>query len=503
MATQSEKLATSLKILKDLIGPSKRGIFMSREFSRIHRERLVKSGFLVEIKKGWLLLSDPLQNSGDRTVWYANFWNFLAVFLEERFGINYCLSAESSLLLHTGATIIPTQITAITKKPSGKTVHLPFDSSLFLYQDVKSLPEDQEVINNLQVMTLTEAISRLPRSYFEQHSLEAIIALSQVRDASQLLSYLLKRGRSTTAGYLTGAYRHMGREDMAIKILESMQEAGYRVNIENPFIRPIVSISTRSGSPYATRLQALWERYREPVLELFPKEPGLPRNANSYLTTVDERYGDDAYNSLSIEGYEVTHDLIERVREGKWDPSNESRDIKQKDALAAKGYRMAFESVHNSLTHVLQGHNPGLVVKNDLSIWYHALFSPSVQAGLIQQYQLMGYRRNQVYIRNSRHVPFPQTALLDSMDMFYDLLEQEKSAAVRAILGHFIFVYIHPFSDGNGRLGRFLMNVMMGSGGYPWTIVPVVRRTEYMNALEQASCHDNVVDFVKFIKSLL
>src|SRR5450631_2494030 len=103
MATQSERLATSLEVLKDIIGPSKRGIFMSREFSRTHRERLIKAGFLIEVKKGWLLLSDPTQNTGESTIWYANFWNFLSVFLEERFGKDYCLSAESSLILHTGA----------------------------------------------------------------------------------------------------------------------------------------------------------------------------------------------------------------------------------------------------------------------------------------------------------------------------------------------------------------------------------------------------------------
>jgi len=37
------------------------------------------------------------------------------------------------------------------------------------------------------------------------------------------------------------------------------------------------------------------------------------------------------------------------------------------------------------------------------------------------------------------------------------------------VLGHFIFVYIHPYMDGNGRVGRFLMNAMMASGGYLWT----------------------------------
>lgn len=502
MATHAEKLATSLGILKDLVGDSKRAIFKSTEFSRVHRERLVKAGFLIEMKKGWLLLADPTKKVGDSTLWYANYWRFLSLFLEERFGKAYCLSAESSLILHTGVTTIPKQLTIITEKPSGQSVPLPFDCSLFLYQDAKNLPVKRNVKEGLQVMTLPEALCRVPRSYFEQHPEEAVVALSLIQDASQLLHYLLMRGQSTTAGYLIGAYRHMDREDMAKRILDTMSAAGHKINVENPLIRSVISISIRSGSPHATRLQALWYRYQPQVVELFPEAPGLPQDAASYLSVVEENYREDAYNSLSIEGYEVSPALIDRVRSGLLDPSEEPVDIQQKDALAAKGYRLAFEATKESINRVLQGQNPGLVVRQDLPQWYQMLFSPSVQAGLLKDYHLAGYRSNQVYIQNSRHIPFPQTALLDSMDMFFELLEQEGHAASRAILGHFFFVHIHPYSDGNGRIGRFLMNVMMASGGYPWTIIPVARRTEYMNALEQASCENNIVDFVLFIKSI-
>lgn len=503
MASQSEKIALSLEVLKDVMGPAKRTIFKANEFSRVHRERLVKAGFLLEIKRGWLLLSDPVQNTGESTLWYANFWNFVSLFLEERFGRDYCLSVEGSLILHTGSSTIPGQISVMTKKSSGDVVHLPFNTSLFLYQTDKDLSKDREVIHGLQVLSLPEAISRLPRSYFEQYPTEAVIALSQIRDANQLLYHLLRDGRSTIAGYLVGAYRHMGREDMAQKIHDSMENSGHKIVVDNPFVKPVVSIPVRVQSPYAARLRTLWDQYRTVVLDLFPKAPGLSGDMGAILSAMDEKYESDAYNSLSIEGYEVTHGLIERVRDGKWDPINEMVDIQQKDALAAKGYRLAFESVRESIMHVLQGQNPGKVVRQDLSDWYRALFQPSVQVGLLKDYQLLGYRTNQVYIRNSRHIPFPQTALLDSMDTFFELLEGEENPSVRVVLGHFVFVYIHPYSDGNGRLGRFLMNTMLLSGGYPWLVVPVTRRMEYMNALEQASCNNNISHFTLFLRSLL
>jgi Fic family protein len=90
----------------------------------------------------------------------------------------------------------------------------------------------------------------------------------------------------------------------------------------------------------------------------------------------------------------------------------------------------------------------------------------------------------------------------DCMPALFELLEAEAEPAVRVVLGHFVFVYIHPYMDGNGRMGRFLMNVMMAAGGYPWTIIPVERRDDYMAALESASVRQDIRPFASFIGDL-
>jgi len=100
------------------------------------------------------------------------------------------------------------------------------------------------------------------------------------------------------------------------------------------------------------------------------------------------------------------------------------------------------------------------------------------------------------------HTPPNKEALREMMPILFDLLMEEKNAAVRVVLGHFIFVYIHPYFDGNGRMGRFIMNLMMAAGGFSWTVVPVDKRNEYMEALEAASVQQDIIPFTKFIASL-
>jgi Fic family protein len=85
------------------------------------------------------------------------------------------------------------------------------------------------------------------------------------------------------------------------------------------------------------------------------------------------------------------------------------------------------------------------------------------------------------------------------MPAYFRLLQEEPDPAVRAVLGHFVFVYVHPYMDGNGRMGRFLMNAMLASGGYPWTVIPVHARNEYMAALEAASVDQNIFPFAEFL----
>jgi fido (protein-threonine AMPylation protein) len=351
---------------------------------------------------------------------------------------------------------------------------------------------------------LPAALVACSPNFYRQYATDARTVLAMIRDASEVLDRLLEGGHSTVAGRLAGAFRNIGRDRIADNIIKTMQAAGYAVRENDPFeAESPVIFTNKERSPYVNRMRLMWKEMREAVIEGFPPPPGLPKDAKAYLKTVNDAYVMDAYHSLSIEGYRVSPDLIEKVRQGTWNPDTNAADREQRDALAARGYWLAFQAVQESLKRILKGENPADVADEDHGTWYREMFAPGVTAGLLRASNLAGYRNGQVYIRRSMHVPPSREAVRDLMPVFFDLLRNETEPAVRAVLGHFVFVYIHPYMDGNGRIGRFLMNAMLAAGGWNWTVIPVEKRDAYMAALESASVQQNIAPFVKFLASLI
>ena len=85
------------------------------------------------------------------------------------------------------------------------------------------------------------------------------------------------------------------------------------------------------------------------------------------------------------------------------------------------------------------------------------------------------------------------------MEKLFNLIAAEPHAAARAVLAHHLFAFIHPYFDGNGRMARFLMNVLLVTAGYPWTVVRVRRRAQYLDSLEAASTGGRIESFAAFI----
>ena len=501
MATIAEKMVESLKVLQALQKEKNCVVLKgTKEISRTHLNRLLKSGYLQEVMKGWYISSRP-GAEGDTTVWYTSYWYFVAKYATERFGVEWCLTPEQSLDIHSGKTTIPVQ--SIVRSPHGNNniIKLMYGTSLF---DLKAdVPTDifMHPVYGVNMYSLPEGLVYASPSYFQTEEVAARTCLSMVKDASDIIRILSEKGASLRAGRIAGDFRNIGNNKIADAIMQFMTRLGYKVVEEDPFTqRPSIPI-TFQISPYATRLRLMWENMRGTVLSLFPEAPGMKADIEGYLKSVEEKYTEDAYHSLSIEGYKVSPELIAKVGAGDWKP--ESEDKEQKNALVARGYYQAFQEVKHTISDILKGKNPGEAIEESHGNWYFEMWSPFVVANILKPSDLAGYRTGQVYIRGSLHIPLPPTAVNDAMDVLFELLKNEPSPAVRAVLGHFFFVFIHPYMDGNGRMGRFLLNVMLASGGYNWTVIPVEKRREYMQALEKASVKGDISDFTRVIASLV
>jgi len=99
------------------------------------------------------------------------------------------------------------------------------------------------------------------------------------------------------------------------------------------------------------------------------------------------------------------------------------------------------------------------------------------------------YRRGHVRLSGSEFVPPDPAAVPSSMSDFVTWLNgeaQSLSPVEQAARAHFRLVDIHPFTDGNGRTARLLMNLILLREGYPPAIVRREDRLAYYTALDHA-----------------
>ncbi len=498
-----QAIAAALTRVKIKAQGNEQHIIKSSLISRSDRELLTKTNWLLEIIRGWYLLVRPDILPGDTTSWYANYWDFIHVYLEDRFGDNYCLSAESSLDLHTQNPTIPQQLIVISN--AGNSVQdLLYDTSIMIYEDKKNFPTEIEKLNGINVMPLPLAICKVTPRYFQKNPRNAELALRLIKTPSDLINMILKHELKSAAARIIGAYQFLQNDQFSTQIRSSLESLGILVNPSNPFPQeqPLLG-KGRLTSPYSGRITAMWHESRQSVIDHLPQPPGLPNTKEGYLHELDEIYSYDAYNSLSIEGYQVSKELIERVKNNDWNPDYHSVDEIDRNAMAARGYFDAFQEVKRCVAEILSGANSADIVAENHQLWYSKLFGPSAQAGILPREKLFGYRDDRVYIRNSLHTPPPKEAVLDAMEAFQNCLKNEEHPGVRAVLGHYIFVYIHPYMDGNGRMGRFIMNALLAGGGYPWTVVRVKSRNRYITTLEETHTNLPNLDLSKFTQFIV
>ena len=139
--------------------------------------------------------------------------------------------------------------------------------------------------------------------------------------------------------------------------------------------------------------------------------------------------------------------------------------------------------------------------KNDLTLatvlyWHKMLLRDTMPdiAGKIRQHQV-------AIARSKVELPFPAEldALLHEFFDWYIKNKKKLNPVVLAALVHLRFVTIHPFSDGNGRISRLMMNFVLHKHDYPMLNIEYTNRNSYYNALERSQIKNKEYIFVQYL----
>lgn len=228
-------------------------------------------------------------------------------------------------------------------------------------------------------------------------------------------------------------------------------------------------------------LEALLVRVVERVDLLRNDYGGLPRavEADEILREI---WIEDTHHSSALEGNPLSRGQVERLlREGQASGSLSS-------SLEIEGYGRAARWVYQTAAdYPAEGGVPLTVIRQVHQLLVEPAWSlDSPKDGS----RPGGWRREGVTITGSKVQTAPPIAI-DGMVQDWVDASPIDGAFGEHVLSHIAHMHawferIHPFADGNGRVGRLLMNFMLMQRGYPPAVVLHTSRRRYLSALELA-----------------
>ncbi|RJQ21064.1 MAG: Fic family protein [Nitrospiraceae bacterium] len=181
------------------------------------------------------------------------------------------------------------------------------------------------------------------------------------------------------------------------------------------------------------------------------------------------------YSSNAIEGNTLTESETKVVIEDGLTIGGKSL----REHYEAIGHAKAYDHIYSLLAEE--------ITEKDV-LHFHKLFFQQIDpesAG--------SYRRRNVIITGTDYIPPDYSEVHASMiKLIKDLNSdtQDRHPLERASDLHAAFEAIHPFIDGNGRIGRLLLSILTMKKGYCPVIIPPVKRAEYIDALQKTNKGD-------------
>ena len=171
------------------------------------------------------------------------------------------------------------------------------------------------------------------------------------------------------------------------------------------------------------------------------------------------------YNTNAIEGSTITLEEAREIIHDKISPNKPIKDVRE-----TEGHSKVFLRMLNKSEKITKGLLLG---------WHKNIFDetkPDI-AGKFRDY----------LVRVGPHLAPDWQDVEKLMKNFVELINKNKKMNPVELTGraHYQFEKIHPFGDGNGRIGRLLMNFILWHKGYPMLIIEYKKRKSYYKALQK------------------
>lgn len=225
---------------------------------------------------------------------------------------------------------------------------------------------------------------------------------------------------------------------------------------------------------YGPKLSAIKEKFKS-EFSTFPESA-----KEDYIESFMIKF---TYNTNRIEGSTLslkeTADLLQQSLTPKGKPL---RDVKETEAHKKVFYEMLNYDKDLNLTTVLD--------------WHRLLFKDTNEeiAGKVRTH-LVSIARSKATLA----LPVEIDTLMHEFFLWYNKQKNKLNPVLLAALVHLKFVTIHPFSDGNGRISRLLMNFVLHKQGYPMLNIEYAHRNAYYNALERSQVNHKEEIFALYL----
>jgi Fic family protein len=116
------------------------------------------------------------------------------------------------------------------------------------------------------------------------------------------------------------------------------------------------------------------------------------------------------------------------------------------------------------------------------------------------------YRQEDLQVRGAGFTPPPFYDISEHMQNLTTLINEnpdELRPIELAAQAHYDFVWIHPFEDGNGRIARLLLNLILVRNKYPFAVIRTVDKPQYLRALRQMDVSGDFRPFLVYIARCL